>query len=170
MSSGISSHRQGPRVYPHSFLFLIFIHLTAHGQINKIPACGIFAVASEFLVEACWSLFPDQGLNLGLLHWEHRVLATGPRGRFLLSMLTEAIGILLGAATKSQTYLFLSSLRAREGQKKENRVSQGLFSRRKIRRGMGEGGNSFHPSLLFLTYRQERPRVPSYQLKEVEFL
>ena len=132
-------------------------------------------VACEFLVEACRSLFPKQGLNLGLLHWRslsllHRVLATGPPGKFLLSLLTEAIGILLGAATKSQTYLFLSSFRAKEGQKKENRVSQGLFSRRKIRRGWGEGGNSFPPNLLFLIYRQERPRVPSYQLKEVEFL
>ena len=47
--------------------------------------------------------------------------------------------------------------RATEGQKKENRVSQGLFSRRKIRRGWGQGGNSFHPSLLFLTGRAEGP-------------
>ena len=27
--------------------------------------------------------FPDQALNLGLLHWEHRVLATGPSGKSL---------------------------------------------------------------------------------------
>ena len=26
------------------------------------------------------SYFPDHGLNLGPLHWEHRVLATGPPG------------------------------------------------------------------------------------------
>ena len=92
------------------FFFLIFIYLTAPGQINKIPACGIFVVACEFLAEACRSLLPDQGLNLGLLHWEHRVLAIGPPDKFLLLLLTEAIGLLLGAATKRQAYLFLSSL------------------------------------------------------------
>ena len=27
--------------------------------------------------------FPDQGWNLGPLHWEHRVLATGPPGKSL---------------------------------------------------------------------------------------
>ena len=27
---------------------------------------------------ACGILFPDQGSNLGSLHWEHRVLASGP--------------------------------------------------------------------------------------------
>ena len=92
------------------FFFLIFIYLTAPGQINKISACGIFVVACEFLAEACRSLLPDQGLNLGLLHWEHRVLAIGPPDKFLLLLLTDAIGLLLGAATKSQAYLFLSSL------------------------------------------------------------
>lgn len=127
------------------------------GQINKIPACGIFVVACEFLAEACRSLLSDQRLNLGLLHWEHRVLAIGPPDKFLRSLLTEAIGLLLGAATERQAYLFLSSLRATEGQKKENRVSQELFSRRKIRRGWGQGGNSFHTSLLFLTGRAKGP-------------
>ena len=29
---------------------------------------------------ACGISFPDQGLNLGTLHWEHGILATGPQG------------------------------------------------------------------------------------------
>ena len=33
------------------------------------------------LAVACTILFPDQGSNLGLLHWEPRVLATGPLGK-----------------------------------------------------------------------------------------
>ena len=28
-----------------------------------------------------WAQFPDQGLNLGPLHWECGVLATGPLGK-----------------------------------------------------------------------------------------
>ena len=32
---------------------------------------------------AAWELqFPDQGLNLGPLLWEHKVLAAGPPGKF----------------------------------------------------------------------------------------
>lgn len=62
---------------------------------------------------------------IGSLVIKYRLLLAGTVG--LLSLLTKATGILLGASTKSQTYLFLSSLRARQGQKKENRVSQGLF-------------------------------------------
>ena len=30
------------------------------------------------------SEFPDQGLNLCLLHWKHRVLSTGPPGKSLV--------------------------------------------------------------------------------------
>ena len=37
-------------------------------------------VAFELLVAACGIQFPDQGLNLDPLHWEHGVLATGPPG------------------------------------------------------------------------------------------
>ena len=38
------------------------------------------AVACEVLVAACGIQFPEQGSNLGLSHWECRVLATGPPG------------------------------------------------------------------------------------------
>ena len=36
----------------------------------RIFSCGI------------WDQFHDQGLNLGPLHWELRVLAAGPSGKF----------------------------------------------------------------------------------------
>ena len=38
----------------------------------------LFIWLCQVLVAACGILFPDQGLNLGPLHWEHGVLATGP--------------------------------------------------------------------------------------------
>ena len=39
-------------------------------------------MACELLVVACiWGQFPDQGLNPGPLHWEHRVLTTVPPGK-----------------------------------------------------------------------------------------
>ena len=41
-----------------------------------VGACGIFAA------QGIW--FPDQGLSLGPLHWEHGVLATGPPGKSLV--------------------------------------------------------------------------------------
>ena len=33
----------------------------------------------------CQIQFPDQGLNLGPLHWEHGVLATEPPEKFFLT-------------------------------------------------------------------------------------
>ena len=46
-----------------------------------IAACGIFSLhcsIQDFLVAACGIYFPDQGSNRGPLHYECRVLATGP--------------------------------------------------------------------------------------------
>ena len=45
-------------------------------------ACGLLVVAYELLVAACGIWFLDQGLNPGLLHWEHGVLTTGSPGKF----------------------------------------------------------------------------------------
>ena len=45
-----------------------------------------------------WNLFPGQGSNLGSLHWEPRVLATGPPVKsqhtftLILEILPEQIG------------------------------------------------------------------------------
>ena len=41
----------------------------------KLAAC-------EHLTEACKIHFPNQGSNLGPLHWEHGVLATGSQEKF----------------------------------------------------------------------------------------
>ena len=38
---------------------------------------------------ACGIQFPDQGSNLGPLHWEHGVLATGPLRKSLVHLLTH---------------------------------------------------------------------------------
>ena len=43
----------------------------------------LFFVFFFNLVVACGIYFPDQGSNLGLLHWEHRVLGTGLPGKSL---------------------------------------------------------------------------------------
>ena len=43
--------------------------------------CGFFSCSMQ-IVAACGILFPDQGLKPGPLHWKHRVLATGPSGKF----------------------------------------------------------------------------------------
>ena len=49
-------------------------------------SCGLQDLGSlfwhvEFSAVACGIYFPDQGWNLGLLHWECRVQATGPPGK-----------------------------------------------------------------------------------------
>ena len=47
-------------------------------------ACRIFeSQAQRYFVAARGILVPDQGLNLHPLHWEHRVLTTGPPGKSL---------------------------------------------------------------------------------------
>ena len=48
-----------------------------------VVACKIF------LVVACGIHFPDQRSNPGPLHWEPRVLANGPPGKSLHSLLTQ---------------------------------------------------------------------------------
>ena len=44
------------------------------------------------LAAACGIKFPDQGLNPGTLHWEHRVLAAGPPGKSLEKTLESPLG------------------------------------------------------------------------------
>ena len=39
--------------------------------------CWVLAAACTLLIAACGIQFSDQGLNLGPLHWQHRVLPTG---------------------------------------------------------------------------------------------
>ena len=44
-------------------------------------------VASKLLFAACEDYFPDQGLNLGPLHWKGGVLAIGPPEKTLTPLL-----------------------------------------------------------------------------------
>jgi len=60
----------------------------------------IFIAACEFLVVACGILFPEQGPNLGSLHWEHRTLTTGPPGKSLEDVFEN---FLLAASLKPRT-------------------------------------------------------------------
>ena len=57
----------------HLFFFLIFIFI-------YLFVSGL-SYESLILVVACGIWFLDQGLNLGPLHWEHGVLATGLPGK-----------------------------------------------------------------------------------------
>ena len=65
----------------------IFIYLAVSGlSWGMQDLCPLLWPVGS-LVEACKLLiaargihFPDQGSNPGPLHWEHRVLATGPPG------------------------------------------------------------------------------------------
>ena len=52
---------------------------------SLLQRVGSLVVACGLLVVACEIQFPDQGSNLGPLHWEFRVLATGPPGKSLTS-------------------------------------------------------------------------------------
>ena len=47
-------------------------------------------VACELLSWSMWDLVPDQGSNLGPLHWELRVLATGPPGKSQQFLIKES--------------------------------------------------------------------------------
>ena len=49
------------------------LHCDLHGLL--------VAAGHEQLAVACGTLFPDQELNPGPLHWEQRFLATGPPGK-----------------------------------------------------------------------------------------
>ena len=60
-------------VGPQEIFFFFLIYWAAMSL-----SCGM----QDLLVLACGIQLPDQGLNLGPLHWEHPVLATGPLGKY----------------------------------------------------------------------------------------
>ena len=47
-------------------------------------------VVCELLSWSMWDLVPDQGSNLGPLHWELRVVATGPPGKSQQFLIKES--------------------------------------------------------------------------------
>ena len=56
------------------FIYLfIYTTVLGHSQLQQEGS----------LVAACRIQFPDQGMNPGPLHWENRVLTTGPPGKSL---------------------------------------------------------------------------------------
>ena len=67
------------------FLSFLKIFIYLFGCIgSQLQHAGSLVVACEPLVAACGIQFPNQGSNLGALHWERGVFATGPPGKSLL--------------------------------------------------------------------------------------
>ena len=64
--------------------FLILLSLFAFGFLSAVLSCMQHMGS---LVVTCRIYFPNQGSNLGPLHWGFRVLATGPPGKYLSALL-----------------------------------------------------------------------------------
>ena len=47
-----------------------------HYSMGGLLSCGMRTLSCGM-----WDILPEQGLNLGHLHWDYRVLATGPPGK-----------------------------------------------------------------------------------------
>ena len=58
-----------------AFFFLVLL--------KNVTIIYLFICLCRVLVEVCGIYLPDQGWNLGPLHWQRRVLATGPPGKSL---------------------------------------------------------------------------------------
>ena len=64
------------------FIWLYQVLVWHLGSLVFIAAGRILVTAGDSLSCSMWDLpFPDQGSNLGALHWEPGVLATGPPGK-----------------------------------------------------------------------------------------
>ena len=66
------------KFFKNKYLFL-FIYLAAQNTVIYLASCG----TQDILVAPCGIQIRDQGLNLGPLHWEWKVLVTGPPGKSL---------------------------------------------------------------------------------------
>ena len=83
LSIYIFKKTQTPRMLPvtwtgfqESVCLFVCLFLAAPG-----PSCGtghLFVEAGKLVVAACGISFPDQGSDMGPLHWERGVLATKP--------------------------------------------------------------------------------------------
>ena len=70
-------------VFLNFFILKTFIFMYLFGCTSsqlQYMGYSVLAVACKLLVVAYGIPFPNQGLNLGSLHWENGVLATGPPG------------------------------------------------------------------------------------------
>ena len=69
--------------FPFKNIYLLILAAAGLGCGTQDFQSSLWSAGS--LVSACGIWLPDQGSNLGPLHWEHRVLATGPSGKSLPS-------------------------------------------------------------------------------------
>ena len=77
------------------------------GSSTFIAAHGVLVACCELWIAACGTWFPDQGLNPGPLHWEGRVLVTGPPGKSLTWILCFAsISVFVGFREEHQGVCF----------------------------------------------------------------
>ena len=68
-------------MYHDYFIYLFFnIYLFIWLHLVFIACTGSSIFCCDMRTFSCntWDLVPDQGSNLGPLHWDHRVLASGP--------------------------------------------------------------------------------------------
>ena len=84
----------GGHLFISLFTYLVELGLSCRTWDILVTAC-------ELLVEASGLQFSDQGWNLGLLHWERGVLATGPLEKPLLTSLASIFSSLGLAFTGS---------------------------------------------------------------------
>ena len=81
LMSSYCTHMQKEMVFYLYGLHCLIVKDTVAAFLKKdlfIWVCWVLAAAGELLNVACGIQFPDQGSNPGPLHWECRVLATGP--------------------------------------------------------------------------------------------
>ena len=104
---------------------------------SRLRQAGPLAGAWEHLAEACGLWFPDQGLNPDPLHWECRVLATGPPGKSStrctsqLRLPYQSTRICRDIDVRSAFYRRVSSHNS-GGERSEVRCRQGWFPLRPL--------------------------------------
>ena len=94
-------------IYVFNICSLIWLHWVL------VAASGVFLLFFFYLPLAgslvlAWDLVPDQGLNPGPMHWECRVLATGPSGKSPSVIFDVTIVIVLGVPQTAPVYKTVS--------------------------------------------------------------
>ena len=68
--------------YKYIYIYIFFFfHLAVLGLSWGKQDLRSLVAACQLLFVACGIWLPDQGSNLGPLHWKHGTLATGPPGK-----------------------------------------------------------------------------------------
>ena len=76
-----------------------------HAGSLVVAVGNLLVAACKLLVVVCGIYFPDQGSNLGPLHWEHGVLAIGPPGKSI-----KKTFLILQYSTLKSTVVLATSL------------------------------------------------------------